>query len=387
MQLNQFDITGFLQQYWQQKPLLLRNAIPRFINPLSPDELAGLACESEIESRLIKNNQANWELLHGPFQESVFTSLPSTNWTLLVQAVDHYIPEVAQLLNYFRFIPNWRIDDVMVSYAAQGGSVGPHFDNYDVFLLQGAGRRRWQLGPQCNEHSPLIAGQPLSLLADFNVESEWILETGDVLYVPPGYGHWGTAEDNDCMTYSIGFRAPSHGELLADFSNERLSYLTEQQRYTDPGIKHQQNPGEISAEVISTIQKILTEQLADTEQITDWFGRYMTQTKYPLESMATGEQYSIKTIKSELAQGTHLIRDCASRFAYSALKNKHILYVNGQSFSCKTAATIQLAEYLTAADYYDATSLEALLQDKESFTLLEKLLEQGWIYFDEPFHN
>jgi len=151
--LNNLNIADFLQNYWQQQPLVIRNALPNFNNPISPDELAGLACEDQVESRLITTSNGEWNLQHGPLTERHFQQLPTKDWTLLVQAVDHYVADAAKLLNYFRFIPNWRIDDVMASYASTGGSVGPHYDNYDVFLIQGLGSRRWSLGPRSSEAS------------------------------------------------------------------------------------------------------------------------------------------------------------------------------------------------------------------------------------------
>ena len=181
MKLNNFDTETFLRDYWQQKPLLIRNAFADWINPLEPDELAGLACEPEVESRLIIGAQGSWAVEHGPLAEARFAVLGQEPSTLLVQAVDHHVPEVAALLAPFRFIPNWRIDDVMVSYATDGGGVGPHFDQYDVFLIQGHGQRRWRVGQLCDDTSALLPHDELRLLADFQATDEWLLEPGDSL--------------------------------------------------------------------------------------------------------------------------------------------------------------------------------------------------------------
>jgi 50S ribosomal protein L16 3-hydroxylase len=191
MKLNNFDVETFLQEYWQQKPLLIRNAFADWANPLEPDELAGLACEPEVESRLVVGAQGSWAVEHGPLAEARFAALGQEPSTLLVQAVDHHVPEVAALLAPFRFIPNWRIDDVMVSYATDGGGVGPHFDQYDVFLIQGHGQRRWRVGQLCDDNSPLLPHDELRLLADFQATDEWLLEPGDILYVPPRIAHDG----------------------------------------------------------------------------------------------------------------------------------------------------------------------------------------------------
>ena len=223
----------FLRDYWQKKPLLIRQAIPDFESPIDADELAGLALEEEVESRLvIEHGERPWELRRGPFAEDAFGALPEREWTLLVQAVDQFVPEVAELLEQFRFLPSWRIDDVMISFAAPGGSVGPHFDNYDVFLLQAQGKRNWKIGQMCNSESPLLQHADLRILAEFEESAEWVLEPGDMLYLPPRLAHFGIAED-DCMTYSVGFRAPSAAEVLTHFTDFLAQYLTDEERYTD----------------------------------------------------------------------------------------------------------------------------------------------------------
>src|SRR6218665_527602 len=193
MQINGFDIDWFLREIWQKKPLLTRTAFPEWQNPLAPDELAGLAGEEGVEPRLITYSQKNddWKLEHGPFPEARFAKVPKSHWTLLVQGVDHWLPEVAALIEPFRFVPDWRIDDVMVSYAATGGGVGPHFDQYDVFLVQGLGRRRWRVGAHCDRTTALRDHKQLRLLTGFEATDEWVLEPGDILYVPPRIAHDG----------------------------------------------------------------------------------------------------------------------------------------------------------------------------------------------------
>jgi 50S ribosomal protein L16 3-hydroxylase len=212
----------FLAQYWQRKPLLIRKAIPGFKPPVSSDELAGLALEQSVESRLIERSGNIWQVQHGPFIEADFVRQES--WTLLVQAVDHYIPGVAALRRLIDFIPQWRVDDVMVSYATDGGSVGPHFDNYDVFLLQGEGERLWQLGSYCDESSPLLPHEELRILSSFESSEEHLLQQGDILYVPPGYAHWGIAR-GECTTFSIGFRAPRITDMVSRWVDQLLSQL------------------------------------------------------------------------------------------------------------------------------------------------------------------
>ncbi|MCK5433342.1 MAG: cupin domain-containing protein, partial [Gammaproteobacteria bacterium] len=194
--LGEMPLDTFLSEYWQKKPLLIRNGLPDLESPIAPDVLAGLACEEGVESRLLiqGENDQKWELKHGPFNDEIFSQLPESHWTLLVQAVDHWIPEAGNLLNLFDFIPRWRIDDLMISYASDGGGVGPHFDNYDVFLVQTSGKRKWEIGGVYNETTPRRENLPVNILSEFEVLETWILEPGDILYVPPGIGHNGIAE-------------------------------------------------------------------------------------------------------------------------------------------------------------------------------------------------
>ena len=386
--LSHFNAQEFLQEYWQKKPLLIKGALSSTDFPLSPDELAGMACEEEIESRLIVGNaEQGYELSNGPFKESLFSKLPEKNWTLLVQAVDHYIPEVAALLNYFRFIPNWRIDDVMVSYAAEGGSAGPHYDNYDVFLIQGLGSRRWQLGPRYDANSKLQKHEQLKLLADFSSEQEWLLEPGDILYLPPLLGHWGISASDDCMTYSVGFRAPSVAELLADFCDDRLAQLTDDSRYTDTFLETSANPGEIGSDVITRIQELLSQQLSDGEQLSRWFGRYMTRTKYAAadndcdNNIELSDNHHPSDIQTLLSDESQIVRDPASRFAFSGEGENTQLFVNGQAYNC-AGQMADLAQRLCACDHYDASTLREFLNDNDCAMLLTRLFDQGSLYGD-----
>lgn len=208
------DAQAFLSRIWQKQALFMPACASGLEHP-DPDTLAGLALEEGVESRIITGaGEGPWNSQHGPFSPDDFASMPRANWTLLVQSVDHFMTEVSLLLEDFSFLPGWRLEDIMISYAARGGSVGPHYDRYDVFLIQARGQRRWKLGPVCDEHSGLMPHDSLRLLADMPVESEHLASPGDVLYLPPGVSHWGEAEDNDCVTWSVGFRAPAPLEVL-----------------------------------------------------------------------------------------------------------------------------------------------------------------------------
>ncbi|MCG8525968.1 MAG: hypothetical protein MI748_06295, partial [Opitutales bacterium] len=280
----------------------------------------------------------------------------------------------------------WRIDDVMVSYAAQGGSVGPHYDNYDVFLIQGLGTRLWHVGGLCSGASATLDNEQLRLLADFTAVQTWLLQPGDMLYLPPLYGHWGIADSSDCMTYSIGFRAPSYSEILSDYCDDRIAHLQQELRYTDIGLPAQSNPGEIGPDAIATIRDILQQQLTDSRHITDWFGRFMTRPKYHIDATDSEDSANSAKLLSLMQEYGIIFRDPASRFAFFRDGQDSVLFVNGESYSCH-AAKSTLAQLLAAQDAYQTEQLTEFLNDLECAKLLLQLLNQGSLYFDDEGYH
>ncbi len=376
MQLTNFDRQGFLAGYWQKKPLLIRNPWADWVNPLQADELAGLALEPEIESRLILGGDTP-AVEHGPLAPDRFDSLGTEDWTLLVQAVDHHIPAVADILSAFRFIPNWRIDDVMVSFAADGGGVGPHFDQYDVFLIQGSGQRKWQIGGVCDEASARKPHGDLQLLAEFEPVEEWVLDPGDMLYVPPGFSHNGVAVGSDCMTYSVGFRAPSRAELLGDFAAHIAAKLPESDRYGDPALAVQSNPGEITPEALDALHAMVIEAVGDREAFTRWFGADATVPKYPQIDWQPETPLSAESLKAGLARGLNLVRNPASRFAFVQSSDAEtFLFVDGETYACG-ADVAEFAQTVAAQDRILAVPEAAL-------DLAQQLINSGALALDQP---
>ena len=274
------DLTAdqFLAEYWQKKPLLIRNAIPNFEPPINGDDLAGLSLEAEVESRLVIGD--DWALEHGPFEESRFASLPEQNWSLLVQGVDLWVPEVADLLSSFDFLPSWRVDDIMVSYAEDGGNVGPHFDYYDVFLIQGEGQRHWQIGQLCSEADLHTDSTALKILKNLEVSDEWTLNPGDMLYLPPKIAHHGVAI-GQCTTFSVGFRAPAATEMLDDLATELLSRDITPNHLQDPPLNAAMANEPISGAYIHQVKELLQQTLDDEQMLGEWFAQFMTEPKYP----------------------------------------------------------------------------------------------------------
>ena len=376
-----FDAGKFLKDYWQKRPLLIRDPWQAWSNPLEPDELAGLACEAGIESRLITMAGAdNWEVEHGPLPQDRFTHLNEHPWTLLVQAVDHHVPAVAVLLEPFRFIPNWRVDDVMVSYAVDGGGVGAHFDQYDVFLVQGLGRRRWQVGARCDAATPLLPNEDLRLLATFEPTEEWVLDPGDILYLPPGLAHNGVAVGDDCMTYSVGFRAPSRSELISSWTDHVLDTLDDDDRYADPELCRQDNPGEIAASALARLHSMVAETLLDRNAFAAWFGEYTTAPKSDQLDWRPEEAVTADDLQQHAARGAGLVRNPASRFSFIREEAGSLtMFVDGQSHCC-TGPVAALAERLCAGDR--VTLDRGLAGSAEAAALIIDLLNRGCVAFE-----
>ncbi len=288
--LGGLSVNEFLRDYWQKKPLLIRQAVPAFGGLLDPQQLIALACNEDVQARLVTQQRGKFALQQAPFEPEDFSRLGKSKWTVLVQGINHYLPEASALLKRFSFIPHARLDDLMVSYAPKGGGVGPHFDSYDVFLLQGSGHRRWQISAQTDRN--LIAGAPLRILRDFRVEQEWVLEAGDMLYLPPHYAHNGIAED-DCMTYSIGFRTPAYQELAEQFLVYLQDRIEVDGMYADPNLKTQQHPSEISTAMLRQAEQAINKVRWDREDIANFLGCYLSEPKPHIFFEAPGQPLSL----------------------------------------------------------------------------------------------
>ncbi|KPQ30337.1 MAG: hypothetical protein HLUCCX14_01930 [Marinobacter excellens HL-55] len=380
--LGGLTASEFLRDYWQKKPLVIRQAFPGFQCPVSPDELAGLACEEAVESRIIIEDDAGkpWQLHNGPFTPDRFNELPEQDWTLLIQGLDHWVPEIADLLERFRFIPNWRLDDIMASYAPKGGSVGPHYDMYDVFLLQAQGHRRWTFGGHCDHTSPRVDGTPLRILSSWDGEETVTLAPGDMLYLPPGIGHHGIAED-DCITLSVGFRAPTLDDLLTGFTDYLSQHAKASEHLNDPDLKVQDNPGTIAADVIDRLSSVIQEQLGDRRNLSLWFGQFATAPKSLDIVVPNEEPANPEDLAEAIRAGEQLRWNEGSRFAYHELDNETALFVDGEQFLLKGDAR-PLAPLLCAAARISMADLAEFAGDQALLGLLTTLYNQGSVYFE-----
>ncbi len=377
----------FLRDYWQKKPLLIRQALPDFTPPLDVNELAGLALEETVESRLVMEQgpESPWQLFNGPFEEKFLQNLPEKDWTLLVQAVDHLLPEVGELLEAFDFLPSWRVDDIMISFAPEGGSVGPHFDYYDVFLLQASGKRRWQLGQHCDESSPLRADTKLKILTEFtaNPEQDWVLEAGDLLYLPPQLAHWGTSLSQDCTTWSVGFRALSAEEILcgvADFIGETLA---DDLRYTDADLTLPEHPAAIDDAAMQRVKKLLNSVIDNPAALSEWFGRAMTQTKYPDQLLPQEDPWTTATLHELMEENDPLLVVAeGSRLAFRTSEEGNWLFADGEALQFATELTPWIAD-LCATVNLESDFIKHTLKLPEASELLVKLINQGSVYLIE----
>lgn len=388
IQLQHIDLKTFLSDCWQKKPLVIRNALPGFEPPLSAEELAGLSLEEEVESRIvIQHDNQDYQLLKGPFDESTFSELPEQNWTLLIQGVDRLIPDVTDLLNDFDFLPRWRIDDIMISYATEGGNVGPHFDHYDVFLLQAAGKRRWQLTSQDCTEDNYIQGVDLRLMKTFTVEEDHVFETGDILYLPPKWGHHGVALDNECMTYSIGYRTYRGQELWDSFGDHLSEVGAFKTLYQDPIWPENLNPGEVTDAAVDQAQELLQSILQDRGLLKTWFGRFATQLDQVAaqqlpEPLTEDETPSLEDFSGALMIENGLIKDPVCRFAYAEMDHKPLLYINGaiwNDFGAQPALIRELANH----SFLTQEALSRLTSHTGNLELLFDLWKLQYLVFIE----
>ena len=373
------SIEVFLHDYWQKKPLLIRNAFPDFESPITPDELAGLACETDTARIVIeKGGKHAWEVRHGAFDDADFTNLPETHWTLLVNDTDQHLAELKAVMEPFRFIPDWRIDDLMISFAVEGGSVGPHVDEYDVFLIQAQGQRRWQITTQPAKPDNFLAGLDLRIMRDFEAEQEWVVNPGDMLYLPPNVPHYGVAL-NECMTYSVGFRAPSQAEMLENLVENLLEDPRLKQRFNDSERECQAHPGELTAGDMERLIDFVVDALPqDTQALQLWLGKYLSQPK--VDNNDTIEPSCLS--KAELIK---LINRRATfeklpgiRFLYFINDDEICLFANG-TLHRAAAEQLQFIQYLCNTTIFKHNSYKTHLQDKNALELWRDLLEMGLI--------
>lgn len=364
---------AFMRRHWQRRPLLVRQAWPGVAPPLPRAALMALAAREDVESRLVQREGEGWRVRRGPLPRRALPPLARPGWTLLVQGLDLHVPAAHAMLSRFRFVPDARLDDLMVSWASPGGGVGPHLDSYDVFLLQVSGRRRWRIGPtRSAADERLVEGAPLKLLADFRPTQSWLLEPGDLLYLPPRWGHDGAAEGGDCMTCSIGFRAPAADELAADLLQRLADEAADDARdaaraalYRDAGQPAVAQPAAIPAGLLDFARRALERRLADPRALTRVLGESLSEPK--------PDVWFEQREPASWPAGCGAVLDRRTRMLHDA---QHV-FVNGQAFRAG-GRDARLMRELADRRRLAACSLQALSDAARA--LIDDWRAAGWLH-------
>ena len=362
----------FIERYWQKRPVVLKRGFAQFIDPISPDELAGLAMEDEVDSRLVSHLDGKWQVSHGPFES--YDHLGESNWSLLVQAVNNWHEPTAALMRPFRALPDWRTDDLMISFSVPGGGVGPHLDQYDVFIIQGTGRRRWRVGEKTpmKQHCPhpdLLQVDPYEAI----IYEE--MEPGDILYIPPGFPHEGYSLENS-MNYSVGYRAPSGRELISGFADYVLQRELGSQRYTDPDVPSREHPADVLPQELDGLRQMMLDLINQPEHFNEWIGEFITQSRHELDVTPPEPPYQPDVIYDALKQGDKLVRLGGLR----VLRIAGEVFVNGERINSPHRPALDaLANHIVLND----SAFGDALEDPSFLAMLAALVNSGYWFFED----
>jgi len=390
LDLNQMSQNEFLTQYWQKKPVVIRQGFKNFIDPISMDEFAGIAMEETVQSRLVSKQGDQWQAEFGPFES--YEHLGERDWSLVIQALDNFSEEAAELIEPFRFLPHWRLDDLMASFATTGGSVGPHIDNYDVFICQGSGKRHWRVGDR-GQHNEVIAHEALLHVEPFEAIIDIELEAGDILYIPPGFPHEGVALEPS-MSFSVGFRANSAISLLSGFADHLIDNNLGGQLLEDPNRQTIKNSGEITIQDYDSIKLQLQNLLDDDKLFKNFVGNFLTSAKHELDLMPSEEPFAAEEVSELLA--IHGIKRLGGLRAFyfentaqepqdqnvNVSSDEDVCYINGEQirFDVEILPVIKLlCNKLTIMP----NELAPWRNNEHFVTLMVDLLDQGYWFWVE----
>ena len=379
--LNWGDLTPeiFLAQYWQKKPLLIKQAFANFEDSITADELAGLAMEGEIESRIVSvNSKEAWQVDHGPFED--FSQYGDTNWTLLVQAVNNWSRPTHDLLAPFAFIPSWRIDDVMVSFSTPNGGVGAHLDQYDVFIIQGSGKRRWQVGAPDSTLTTLLPHPDLKQVSSFEPIIDEITQAGDLLYIPPNHPHNGVSLENS-VNFSIGFQAPSSQELWSSFADKLIDNNLGEQRFSDPERALSQASFNITQHDKQQLKAFMLQQLDQEGFYEQFIGQYLTQGHHALEILVPVNDINEEKLNDILSEPDILFMPVSGLKAAIINDNQTTLYINGESFALDNS-TLELAQHLAQQEPLTTQKVKSFTHCLKNTQLLTNVLNKGYWYIE-----
>ncbi|TMP00812.1 50S ribosomal protein L16 arginine hydroxylase [Pseudoalteromonas sp. S3260] len=373
LKINELSEQAFLNQYWQKKPLLIKGGFSDFKDPLDANELAGLAMEDSIESRIITNHNQQWQSHQGPFED--FEILTDEHATLLVQAVDHWHPEAAQLLEPFRFIPNWRIDDLMISYSTPGGGVGPHLDQYDVFIIQGEGKRHWRVGLPDASLKQFAQNKSLLQVEAFTAVIDCVLEPGDILYIPPGCPHEGYAIEN-ALNYSVGFRAPNQQDLLSSFADHIIDTESGQKRYTDHTLALRDSKGELTQSEVDKVKTLMQALIENDSLFKNWLGNTLSQPKHDMDLAPEENPFSTAEIMQQLDSDLTFERLGGTRAIYQCIGDELLLSVNGENYPLPLS-DLEAVKQLTDFIEFDSSLLNSTTPSLDFIETFTTLVNEG----------
>ncbi len=369
----------FLKEYWQKKPLLIKNAVPGFQGTIDANELAGLAMEQEIESRIIsKSDNDQWQVAHGPFED--FSQFGEQNWTLLVQAVNNWSRETDQLISLVSFIPRWRIDDIMVSFSTPNGGVGAHLDQYDVFILQGEGKRRWQVGLPDNSLETLLPHPDLKQVSNFTPIIDEITEAGDLLYIPPNHPHNGVSLENS-LNFSIGFQAPSNQDLWSGFADQLIDCNIGEQRFGDQHRQVSKHTELLDSSDIEALKAFMLKQFDNDEFFPTFIGKFLTQSHHALELLIPMEPFTNEQVAEFCHDNSIQFLPVSGIKALVCQQPEHQLFINGESFQL-TDETKELGKILAGSEPLTTSQAKSFIACLKNHQLLTTVLNKGYWYID-----
>jgi 50S ribosomal protein L16 3-hydroxylase len=375
-----FSLQEFLSQYWQKQPTIIKGGFANFQDPITAEELAGLTMEEEVDSRFVSNKDNVWQAEHGPFSEDKFADLGESHWSFIVQAANHWHAGAAQLVEPFKSMPQWLFDDLMISYSVKGGGVGPHIDQYDVFIIQGQGKRHWRVGAKdVGQYKEVSNHSALRQIESFEAIIDDVLEPGDILYIPPGFPHDGYAMEPS-LSYSVGFRSPKEQELISNFADYVLAHDFGDTHLHKPDLATQSNFGAISSSDLASLTQMLQDNLADPIRLKDFMGCMLSQSRHQLDIVQPEPVWSAEDIAIHLESG-QIIEKVAGLRALFHEDEPHLLYINGEVIKL-TAAMGELAALLSGSD---SLSMDAFSQPVESdaIALITDLVNKGYWFIDE----
>ncbi|MEH6529967.1 MAG: cupin domain-containing protein [Photobacterium frigidiphilum] len=369
-----FSFEEFLAEFWQKKPVVIKGGFKDFVDPISPDELAGLAMEEDVDSRYVARNGEEWDVRHGPLS---FDNTPEDHWSFIVQAANHWHEGAARLVTPFRQLPNWLFDDLMISYSTPGGGVGPHIDQYDVFITQGSGKRHWRVGPKKDDYEEEFRHPELRQIKGFEPIIDEVMEPGDILYIPPGFPHDGYAIETS-MSFSVGFRSPKKQELLSSFADFIISNDIGDVHYHNPSIPARQNSGAILAAECNDLEAMMRSLLDHPDLMKQWMGEHLSHNRHELDIISSEPPWQKNETYQFLEDGEEFKRLGGLRAFYHP-EQPNVLYINGDKFELPEECS-EAAKCLCDEEQVSLPLLGEQLDHPAFLAMLTQLINMGYWY-------